>query len=59
MGVGYGTLGLVKSEAFLAAGIALLMAGLESFYVEAYLTAYWQEHAPTTSRTQFFGSLML
>lgn len=59
MGVGYGTLGLVKSEAFLAAGIALLMAGLGNFLVEAYLTAYWQEHAPATSRAQFFGSLML
>lgn len=59
MGVGYGFLGLVKSDAFLVAGIALLMAGLGNFFVEAYLTAYWQEHAPTASRAQFFGSLML
>ena len=40
MGVGYGFLGLLKSDAFLAAGIALLMAGLGNFFVEAYLTAY-------------------
>ncbi len=59
MGVGYGFLGLLKNDELLAAGIALLMAGLGNFFVEAYLTAYWQEHAPTASRAQFFGSLML
>ncbi|WP_242823919.1 hypothetical protein [Sulfobacillus thermosulfidooxidans] len=30
-----------------------------NFFVEAYLTAYWQAQAPASSRAQFLGSLML
>ncbi len=59
MGVGYGFLGFLTRGAFFAAGVGLLLAGLGNFFVEAYLTAYWQAQAPASSRAQFLGSLML
>lgn len=59
MGSGYASLGFLRYHAFVLAGAALLVVGFGNFLVESYLTAFWQDHAPEGSRSQFFGSIML